>query len=261
MRTKAVGKVFLIFIVLLSMALMVGCAGMKKATPERPGYLYYPSALVDADEALNAAKAAGKDKECPEEFNAAKGMVDKSYEIYMACLDKEAIAMAQDAIGKIKALCPPKPVAEMKPEPKPVPVPTPKPEPAPTPPPPPPAAEPVKIVLEDIHFDFDKATLTKAAKEILARDIATLKENPGVKVQIEGHTCAHGTEDYNMALGERRANAVKEYLVNEGIAADRMTTISYGETRLALPEIPTAKNKESKEAKTNRRVHFEVNVK
>ncbi|MFZ2196982.1 MAG: OmpA family protein, partial [Thermodesulfovibrionales bacterium] len=140
----------------------------------------------------------------------------------------------------------------------PVPVPTPKPEPAPTPPPPPPAAEPVKIVLEDIHFDFDKATLTKAAKEILARAIATLKENPGVKVQIEGHTCAHGTEDYNMALGERRANAVKEYLVNEGIAADRITTISYGETRLSLPETPTSKNKESKEAKANRRVHFET---
>ena len=261
MQTKAVRRLFLIFSVLLSMSLMVGCAGMKKATPERPGYLYYPSALVDADEALDAAQAAGKDKECPQEYNAAKGMVDKAYETYMACLDKEAIAMAEDAIGKIKALCPPKPVAEVKPEPKAVPVPTPKPEPAPTPPPPPPAAEPVKIVLEDIYFDFDKATLTKAAKEILARDIATLKENPGVKVQIEGHACAHGTEDYNMALGERRANAVKEYLVKEGISADRVTTISYGETRLAMPETPTSKNKQSKEAKANRRVHFEVNVK
>ena len=74
MQTKAVRRVFLIFIVLLSMILMVGCAGMKKATPERlPGYLYYPSALVDADEALNEARAAGKDKECPAEFNAAKG--------------------------------------------------------------------------------------------------------------------------------------------------------------------------------------------
>lgn len=259
MQTKAVRKVFLIFVVLLCMVLMVGCAGMKKATPERlPGYLYYPSALVDADEALSAARAAGKDKECPEEFNAAKGKVDKAYETYMACLDKEAVAMAEDAIGKTKALCPPKAVAEATPVPKAAPAPAPTPGPAPTPPPPPPVVEPVKIVLEDIHFDFDKAALTKAAKEILARDIATLKENPGVKVQIEGHTCAHGTEDYNMALGERRANAVKEYLVNEGIAADRMTTISYGETRLVMPEIPTRKNKESKEAKANRRVHFEA---
>ncbi len=239
------------------MILMVGCAGMKKATPERlPGYLYYPSALVDADVALSEARAAGKDKECPAEYNAAKDMVDKAYEIYMSCRDKEAIDMANAAIAKIKALCPPKPLAEVKPEPKPEPVPTPAPK--PTPPPPPPAAEPVKIVLEDIHFDFDKATLTKAAREILARDIATLKENPGVNVQIEGHTCAHGTEDYNMALGERRANAVKEYLTNQGIAAERMTTISYGESRLAMAEIPTPKNKESKEAKANRRVHFDV---
>ena len=260
MQAITAKRVLILIIAIFTMSLMVGCAGMKKATPERlPGYLYYPSALVDADEALSEARAAGKDKECPAEYNAAKDMVDKAYEIYMSCRDKEAIDMANAAIAKIKALCPPKPLAEVKPEPKPEPVPTPAPK--PTPPPPPPVAEPVKIVLEDIHFDFDKATLTKAAREILARDIATLKENPGVNVQIEGHTCAHGTEDYNMALGERRANAVKEYLANQGIAAERMTTISYGETRLAMPEIPTPKNKESKEAKANRRVHFEVTVK
>jgi outer membrane protein OmpA-like peptidoglycan-associated protein len=247
-------RVFIIVIALFSMSLLIGCAGMERARKDRPGYLYYPSALVKADQALDEARSAGKDKECPAEFNAAKDMVDKAYEIYMACRDKAAIAMANDAIGKIKALCPPKPVVEKKPEPV-------TPPPAPTPPPPPPAAEPVKIVLEDIHFDFDMATLTKAALDILDSNIKILKENPGVNVQIEGHTCAHGSEDYNMALGERRANAVKEYLANQGIDAGRMTTISYGETRLAMPEIPTPKNKNSKEAKTNRRVHFEVIVK
>jgi outer membrane protein OmpA-like peptidoglycan-associated protein len=116
-------------------------------------------------------------------------------------------------------------------------------------------------VLEDVHFDFDKATLTNEAKAILARDVAALKENSGVKVQIEGHTCAHGKDDYNMALGERRANAVKEFLVKEGVDAGRLSTISYGETRLAMPETPTAKNKNSTEAKANRRVHFEVIMK
>jgi len=253
MQAITAKKVLIFVIAVFTMSLMVGCAGMERARKDRPGYLYYPSALVKADQALDEARAAGKDKECPAEFNAAKDMVDKAYEIYMSCRDKEAIAMANDAIGRIKALCPAKPVAEVKPEPKP--------EPAPTPPPPPIVAEPVKIVLEDIHFDFDMATLTKAALEILDKNIQILKDNPGVNVQIEGHTCAHGPEDYNMALGERRANAVKEYLANQGIDPGRMTTISYGETRLAMPEIPTPKNKNSVEAKTNRRVHFEVIVK
>jgi outer membrane protein OmpA-like peptidoglycan-associated protein len=237
---------------------MVGCAGLEKRTPNRGGYLYYPPALVNADRALDEARAAGKDKECPAEFNALKEKVDEAYEVYMACRTQEAIEMAQDAIGKIKALCPAKRVAEVRPEPKPEPAPAPAPK--PTPAPPAPVVEPVKITLEDIHFDFNKATLTKVATGILDSNIKILKENPGIKVQIEGHTCAHGSADYNMALGERRANSVKEYLANQGIAADRMTTISYGETRLAMPEIPTPKNKESKEAKANRRVHFEVIV-
>ena len=99
------------------------------------------------------------------------------------------------------------------------------------------------------------------ARDILNRNIKSLKANMRVAVEIEGHTCAHGAEDYNMALGERRAIAVKEYLINQGIAAARMTTISYGETRLAKPEVPTPKNKHSEEANANRRVHFEVIVK
>ncbi|MEW6109968.1 MAG: OmpA family protein [Nitrospirota bacterium] len=163
--------------------------------------------------------------------------------------------------GKIPKPAPEPPPPPPPPAPKPEPAPAPKPEPAPPPPPPPPAPEPVKIILEDIHFDFDKATLTHVAKQILDKNIKVIKENPGIMVQIEGHTCAHGTEEYNMALGERRANAVKEYFIKEGIAADRLTTISYGETRLAMPEIPTPKNKESIEARTNRRVHFEVIIK
>jgi outer membrane protein OmpA-like peptidoglycan-associated protein len=254
MQTLFTKRVFIIVIAVLSMSLLIGCAGMERARKDRPGYLYYPSALVSADRALDEARSAGKDKACPAEFNDAKDMVDKAYETYMACRTKEAIAMAEDAMGKIKALCPPKPVVVKEPERVVVP-------PPPPPPPPPPVVEPVKIVLEDIHFDFDMATLTKVALDILDSNIKILKENQGVNVQIEGHTCAHGAEDYNMALGERRANAVKEYLANKGIGADRMTTISYGETRLAMPEIPTPKNKDSKEAKTNRRVHFEVIVK
>jgi len=248
-------RLLLIVMIVFSMTLMIGCAGMERAPQDRPGYLYYPKPLPEADRALNEARNAGKDKECPDEFNAAKDMVDKAYETYMACNTKEAMAMAQNAIDKIKALCPPKPVAEVKPEPKPEPV---APPPAPEPTPPPPVAEPVKITLEDIHFDFDKATLTKEAKNILMKDVKTIKDNPGNKVQIEGHTCAHGTDKYNLALGERRAQAVKEYLVSQGIAADRLSTISYGKTRPLCVEAPNPNNKNSKCMKENRRVHFEV---
>jgi outer membrane protein OmpA-like peptidoglycan-associated protein len=254
MQAITARRVLIIILAVFSLSLMVGCSGMEKRPEYRSGYLYYPTALVNADRALDDARAAGKDKECPAEFNAAKDMVDKAYALYMACNTQEAIDMANEATAKIKALCPAKAVAELKPEPKPEPVP------APTPPPVP-VVEPAKMILEDIHFDFDKATLTKDAKGILDSNINTLKENQGLNVQIQGHTDAHGSEDYNMALGERRANAVKEYLVNQGIAAERMTTISYGKTRLAMPEIPTRFNKESKESKANRRVHFEVIVK
>ncbi len=163
--------------------------------------------------------------------------------------------------GKVPKAAPsPMPISTPPPAPSATPLPPPVPEATPTPPP---AAcpAPVKIILEDIHFEFDKATLTKTAEEILDKNIQLIKENPGIEVQIEGHACAHGPDDYNMALSERRANAVKEYFTKGGLSPDRITTIAYGETRLAMPEIPTPYNKESIEARTNRRVHFEVIVK
>jgi OOP family OmpA-OmpF porin len=127
--------------------------------------------------------------------------------------------------------------------------------------PPPVKKEVKKIELEDIHFDYDKVTLTDRAKTILKKNIETLSENPEIMVLVEGHACAHGAEGYNLRLSDRRANAVKEYLTVEGKIADsRVSTITYGETRLAMPEIPTPKNKNSEEAKANRRVHFEVVV-
>lgn len=153
---------------------------------------------------------------------------------------------------------PPPPAPEVKPTPPP---PAPEEKPAP---PPAPAAEPakeVKIILEDIHFDFDKATLTAAAREILDNNLRTIKDNPGMHVQVEGYACAHGPEKYNMALSERRANAVKEYLVKAGIQEERLTTIAYGETMPLCVEKPTPHNKNSECMKSNRRVHFAVIIK
>jgi len=119
----------------------------------------------------------------------------------------------------------------------------------------------VILAFEDVHFDFDKATLTKAAQVLLKRNIQILKANPKVKVRIAGYTSASGTESYNQRLSERRANAVKEYLTKEGIIApDRLSTIGYGETKPAMHEA-APKDLYSEAAKANMRVLFEIIVK
>ena len=165
--------------------------------------------------------------------------------------------------GKGKAA----PAPALAPAPEPVaPAPAPKPQPKPEPKkevqPAAAKVEPKPIILDDVHFDFDKATLTAEAKDILKKNIQTLKANPGTSVRIEGNTCQHGADDYNMRLSERRAAAVKEFLAKEGgIDESRMSTIAYGKTRPLCEENPTPKNKNSECMKSNRRVHFEVIVK
>lgn len=119
--------------------------------------------------------------------------------------------------------------------------------------------EVIVLELEDIHFDFDKSTLTSEAKTILQRSVTTLKKNPKAKVRIAGYTSESGTVEHNQALSERRAAAIKNYLVEQGIASRRLSTIGYGEAR---PESHEAKpsNLNSKAAKENMRALFEIIV-
>jgi outer membrane protein OmpA-like peptidoglycan-associated protein len=118
----------------------------------------------------------------------------------------------------------------------------------------------VILAFEDVHFDFDKSTLKPEAKAILKRNIQMLKDNPKAKVRIAGYTSASGTVDYNQSLSERRANAVQEYLVSEGIITpDRLSTIGYGEADPAMYEA-APKQIYSKAAKANMRVLFEIVV-
>ena len=116
------------------------------------------------------------------------------------------------------------------------------------------------LAFEDVHFDFDKSTLKPEAQTILKRNIQILKDNPKAKVRIAGYTSASGTEAYNQKLSERRAKAVQEYLINEGvITPDRLSTIGYGETNPAMYEA-APKELYSKAAKANMRVLFEIIV-
>ena len=117
--------------------------------------------------------------------------------------------------------------------------PPPPPEPPPPPPPPPePKEEKVEvkeIVLEPIYFDFDKFDLRPGDREILNRNIQALSENPGAKIRVEGNCDERGTVEYNLALGDKRARAAKDYLVKLGVAEDRITAISYGKERPKYP--------------------------
>lgn len=102
-------------------------------------------------------------------------------------------------------------------------------------------------LLETVYFDFDKSDLKKETRDVLAKDAEQLmKALATSKVQIAGHCDERGSDEYNLALGERRAKSVKSYLVTLGVAADRLSTISYGKERPAVQghdEAAWAKNR------------------
>jgi len=116
-------------------------------------------------------------------------------------------------------------------------------------------ARPVReFTFEDVHFDFDRYSLRPEATRALDEAIATLQANPDLNIEIEGHTCNIGTAEYNLALGERRATAVREYLSSRGIGANRLRTVSYGEER------PKHDNSREETRRLNRRAALVVRI-
>jgi peptidoglycan-associated lipoprotein len=105
-------------------------------------------------------------------------------------------------------------------------------------------------LLKDIYFDFDRYDVRSQDIEVLKDNAALLMKYSNVKIQIEGHCDERGTAEYNLALGERRANSVKKYLVSLGIPADRLSTISYGK------EMPLDPGHNEEAWTKNRRAHF-----
>jgi outer membrane protein OmpA-like peptidoglycan-associated protein len=116
------------------------------------------------------------------------------------------------------------------------------------------------LIFGDTHFDYDQSVLNPDAQAILAKNIQLLKENPDTRVRMAGYTSAKGSEEINQKLSEERANAVRDYLVKNGIAPERLTVIGYGRTKPAFYEA-SPKDVDTKEAKANMRVLFEVVVK
>jgi outer membrane protein OmpA-like peptidoglycan-associated protein len=295
------------------LSVLVGCAGMEFAP--RQGAAWFPRELPAADRALEAARQAGKDKECPEEFKAAEKMKNDAYGIYLSCHTEEGIAMANEAANRAKALCPKKVVEAAPTVPPPVAV---------KPPPPAPtvalSASPASIkqgqcttltwssgnasrvsidqgvgrvdpngsrqICPDsttqytiaavgegesrtesttvtvkpkvidrltlhVNFDFDKANVRDADTAELQSALDFVKKYPGYEISIEGHTDSVGSEKYNQRLSERRAAAVKGYLLKHGVTdGARIKTTGHGKSQ------PIADNSTEEGRFKNRRVEI-----
>jgi len=312
-RHSAVGLILLL-------GVFYGCAGLERA-PKR-GMMYYHKELPAADRAVEAARTAGKDKECPAEFAAAEKMKNDAYDIYWACRTGEAIAKANEAAAMANGLCPRKAEA-----PKPMPAPPPAVAPSASisasprsvdkgqctslswsstnadsvsidpgvgsvdpsgskqvcpesttqytlnaagkggtrsasttvtvnpPPAPKPAPKVIDRLVLHVNFDFNKSDVRKADVADLQKAIDFVKKYPGYKISIEGHTDHIGSDKYNQALSERRAAAVKDYLLKHGMMdthKDMITTGGFGESK------PIADNKTEKGRFENRRVEVLV---
>ncbi len=112
----------------------------------------------------------------------------------------------------------------------------------------------VELTFEDVYFDFDRSSLRPEAQRLLDDAVAKLRANPTKNLIIEGHTCNIGTAEYNLALGERRAKSVQDYMTSRGIPASRLETRSYGE------EQPKFDNAREETRRLNRRAALVVKV-
>jgi len=118
MKAITAKRVLMVLIAVFSLSLMIGCAGKEFAPKDPYTYWYYHKELPEADRAVEAARQAGKDKGCPEEFKEAEDLKNKAYKEYAACHTDKAIAMADEATAKAKALCPPPPTCSLTVSPK-----------------------------------------------------------------------------------------------------------------------------------------------
>lgn len=331
MRNGKVLRRSSLLVAALSAGTLFGCANyeVNSGRGSIPGH-WIRSEIQEADRAVEAARAAGKNNTCPAEFKQAEDTKNRAYDVYRACHDDEAVALAKQATGQAKALCPVQavaaaPVVVAPPPPPPAPAPlapsdnltvapgsittgetatltwssqnatdcdiqpgigpvnpqgsmkitpaadttytlicngaggsaksvaniavtAPVPV-APVVPPPAPAMKLCSPAVMDIHFDTDKADIKPQYHEELKRVADFLKEFPEATGVIEGHTDSLGGKAHNMKLSQRRADSVRNYLVNKfGIAPDRLKAVGYGPTK------PVDSNKTEAGRKKNRRI-------
>ncbi len=206
--------------------------------------------------ALDEAKAQGALRLAPESYAWAEACLElakhEAHESLGTWADSNTegiiahcerlVAKLRDDLAKARAAVPPTPPTPVPPPPTP---PPPPPTP-PTPPTPPAPASPLK----DVFFDFDKSLVRDDGKAALNDDVKWLRDNPRAKIVVEGHCDERGTSEYNLALGERRAKAVLDYLTAAGVDKSRIRWISYGKER------PFVLGHDESAWQWNRRAHF-----
>ncbi len=277
-------------VLLISLFFLISC-GPQSYFGVRNQAIGVPPEFGETEEAVARAEKSEGAKYCPEKIAKARELGKKGVETYWACKTNEAMKLLAEArqLAKEAEQCkppaappappaptpppvapppapapppvtrveppmpPPVPPAPAPPAPAPAPpapAPAPKPTPAPAPPPAPPKAP---LVLDPVYFDPNKSNISPIAAKALDRNGVLLKENPGVRVEIGGHTDASGSEKANQKISEKRALSVKKYLMDKfGISENRLVTKGYGSTR------PIADNKTEDGRSKNRRVEFKI---
>jgi peptidoglycan-associated lipoprotein len=213
----------LILFLLLTLTVGFGCA--KKPDQE----------LSSAEEALRAAQEAGAQELAPEEYEAAEKLIERARELISQGkydeareLLSQAKAKAEEAKNKAEFAKQEKNLEELRQG----------------------IPQVTGLGIQDIFFDYDRSNITTDARPVLDNNASILRNNANVNVVIEGYCDIRGTDEYNLALGQRRAESAKDYLVRLGISPSKIQAVSRGETT------QWAEGTTEEAYQQNRRAHF-----
>jgi len=230
---------FLLMVMIMFLFLGTSCTTSHFGVVDRASGV--PTEFDQTETAIAQAEQSSGAKYCPEKIARAKELAKKGAETYWACRTDEAMDLLAEARKLAKEAEGCKPSSPPPPVPKPV------------PPPPKPAPKVIDKMTLQVFFDFDKNILTEADLKELPKAVAFVKKYPGAKIRLDGYTDSIGTDEYNIKLSERRATAVKDYLIKEaGVSSSKITAVGHGEAD------PVADNKTEEGRAKNRRVEISI---
>jgi outer membrane protein OmpA-like peptidoglycan-associated protein len=231
---------FLLMVMIMFLFLGTSCTTSHFGVVDRASGV--PTEFDQTETAIAQAEQSTGAKYCPEKIARAKELAKKAAETYWACRTDEAMDLLAEARKLAKEAEGCRPPSPPPPVPKPV--------------PPPPKPAPAKVIDKmtlQVFFDFDKNILTEADLKELPKAVAFVKKYPGAKIRLDGYTDSIGTDEYNIKLSERRATAVKNYLIKEaGVSSSKITAVGHGEAD------PVADNKTEEGRAKNRRVEISI---